>query len=69
MAFDVYSVGLVAASVCTDLDDDTATQRLNETHPTGIASRWTVADASFADGTPNPGPCARPGCRHVLFAC
>ncbi|MGR6922602.1 hypothetical protein ACU635_50825 [[Actinomadura] parvosata] len=69
--FDAYSVGLVCASVCTSLTDDQAAARLNEAHPTGITSRWEVADEPFANGDPNGRPCPdRPDThRHLLFHC
>jgi hypothetical protein len=58
------------ASVCTSLSDDDATDELNLAWPTGIESRWTIADEAFADGTPNPAPCAdAPTHRHLLFSC
>lgn len=71
--FDVYSgPGLLYASVCTTLDDEAATARMNREHPTGISSAWSIDDAGeFADGTPMPSPCSdgKEGCRHVLFSC
>lgn len=69
--FAAYSVGLVYASICTSLTDEQATARLNEQHPTGITSRWTVADEPFANGDPNPRPCnSHPDThRHLLFTC
>jgi hypothetical protein len=69
--FDAYSVGLCYASVCTSLPDDDAAQELNWKWPTGISSRWSVADEPFRDGSPNPTPCERnpETHRHVLFSC
>lgn len=69
--FTAYAVGLCAASVCTSLDDEQATARINAERPTGVAP-WTISpDATFADGTStNPMPCpddARN--RHILFQC
>lgn len=68
--FNAYEVGLCYASVCTSLDDDTATSRLNWERPTG-AHPWRIADdATFAGGEANPFPCGHlPGCRHMLFSC
>lgn len=69
--FEVYAHGLVNCAVCTTLDDDTATLRVNTSYPTGIAAQWHIdPDATFAGGEPNPHPCPdRPGARHVLFTC
>lgn len=69
--FVAYAVGLVCASACTSLDDEAATVRMNFDNPTGIDSRWTIADEPFADGTPNPSPChdAPETRRHLLFTC
>lgn len=69
--FAAYSVGLVNASVCTSLHNAEATFRLNFEHPTGIESRWEIADEPFLDGTPNGAPCPHnPGThRHLLFHC
>jgi hypothetical protein len=65
-------LGVVYASVCTNLPDDAATVRLNEDNPTGIESSWEISsDPMFADGVhTNPCDCPQiPGCRHVLFNC
>ncbi|HEX6970501.1 MAG TPA: hypothetical protein VF174_17040 [Micromonosporaceae bacterium] len=70
--FRAYAVGLCSASVCTSLSDEEATERLNSEHPTGISSRWEVADdPTFSDGRPNPLPCDDyPDThRHILFHC
>jgi hypothetical protein len=69
--FTAYAVGFVFASVCTSLTDAEATERLNLVHPTGISSRWSIADEPFRTGEPNGCPCNdRPDThRHILFAC
>jgi hypothetical protein len=69
--FFVYSIGLVFASVCTSLDDETATLRLNLQHPTGISSSWEICEHEFADHSSNPHPCNQsPDThRHILFNC
>lgn len=69
--FEAYGVGLVCASVCTDLPLDEATQRLNAEHPTGIRSQWEPStDETFANGVPQPCPCESvPGRTHYLFNC
>lgn len=69
--FTAYSVGVVYASVCTALTDEAATNTLNQEHPTGIASRWSIADEPFADGTANGSACGdQPAThRHLLFTC
>lgn len=68
--FAVMATGLVYTSVCTTLSDEKATNRLNLEIPTGVG-RWAISDdPTFADGTPNPSPCATvEGARHILFNC
>lgn len=67
--FWLYSEGITFGSVCTSLTDAEATERINREHPTGVGADWGVSTLpSFADGTPNPGPCAgNPANRHILF--
>lgn len=71
--FECYSVGLCHASVCTNMDPAAAAARLNEEHPTGIASSWSLSkEPTFKCGTSNGCPCAAehaPGARHYLFSC
>ena len=69
--FALYSMGLVQASVCTSLDDATATERLNAEHAAGTQLGWLIAPDNFADGTPNRCPCnTHPEThRHLLFYC
>lgn len=71
MPFDVYAIGPLSASVCTDLGIEEATRLLNEENPTGISSRWAWAEGeTFADGTPNPNTCEENGnLKHYLFHC
>ncbi|MDX3111542.1 hypothetical protein, partial [Nonomuraea angiospora] len=52
--FTVTAAGLCAAVVCTSLTNDEAAGRLNTAHPTGITSRWELADKPFPNGEPNP---------------
>lgn len=70
--FMPYSVGLVAASVCTSLPIEQATQRLNESHPTGVSPWHLSDDKTFADGnTANGSACPdHPEThKHYLFNC
>jgi hypothetical protein len=71
--FEAYSIGLVAASVCTSLPVEDAALRLNQEHPTGINSQWHLSeDKFFSDGeTPNGAPCPdHPKThKHYLFNC
>lgn len=69
LPFLAYSVGFCAASVCTSLIDEEATQQLNAEYPTGVGP-WTISADSFHDDSPNPSPCPDyPGNRHILFEC
>ena len=68
--FSVYALGLVCASVCTNLSIEDAAKRLNLEHPTGISSRWAKADEAFSDGSPNPHSCEKDSrLQHYLFHC
>ena len=68
--FDVYAVGIVCASVCTNLSITETTKRLNRQHPTGISSKWALSKDDFSDGSLNPHPCENGGeNRHYLFNC
>lgn len=64
--FDMYAVGLLGMSVCTDLSRDEILRRamLESPAPGG----WVFSDDSaFGDGSPNPHPCERGGGRHHYF--
>ena len=70
--FTCYAIGLFYASVCTTMKNAEAVEeRMNEAHPTGIDSRWRVADEAFRTGEPNPCPCSdHPEThRHWLLSC
>lgn len=70
--FHAYSVGPMAASVCTTLSLEAATARLNAEHPTGIDSQWQPDPApEFRAGQPNPCPCEQEPetHKHYLFLC
>lgn len=68
--FEAYAVGMLYASVCTNLTDEEATRELNVAHWTGMTPWEISADPTFASGEPNPNPCEdRADCRHILFNC
>lgn len=70
--FWAYAVGVCNAGVCTNLDVDAATERLNAEHLTGVGPWELSEDKEFADGSPHPQPCPdTPGAghRHLLFNC
>jgi hypothetical protein len=71
MDFEVYSVGIVCASLCTSLPIDQATERLNAEIPTGLSSKWTLSeDKTFASGQLNGCDCPdHSGNKHYLFNC
>lgn len=56
--FDVYAIGLCAASVCSSLPPEEIVTRINNEYPTGIDSKWAMSDdPTFRGGEPNPCPC------------
>lgn len=69
--FEVYSIGMCCASVCTTLSDEAATLRLNLEEPATPAVWAISADKTFHSGQPNPNPCENsPDThRHILFNC
>lgn len=70
--FEVYSLGIVCASVCTTLKDPKAVSNtMNERHQTGIDSVWEVSeDPTFQGGEPNPCQCKDdPDRMHWLLNC
>lgn len=72
MSFEAYSVGVCHASVCTNLSIPEAEQKLNDTEPTGLASRWSLSEDKFfkcgkiANGSDCPDT---PGNKHYLMSC
>lgn len=69
--FEVYSLGIVSASVCTSLSIEAATERMNKFHPTGIRSEWKLSkNKTFASGPPMPCQCPdHETHKHYLFNC
>ena len=70
--FEVYSLGIVCASVCTSIrDPEAVAETMNLNHPTGIESDWAVSeDPTFKGGAPNPCQCEdHPGRLHWLLNC
>lgn len=70
--FDVYSIGICFASVCSFLSLDEIEKRLNQEYPTNIPScRWKLSKDKFKDGTANPSPCEKNAKthKHYLFVC
>ena len=69
--FTAYSVGIVCASVCTDMDVEEATERLNQEVPLDGDLVWALSkDKTFRGGEPMPGVCEQdPSRMHYLFNC
>lgn len=70
----VYSVGIVAMSVCVDkkLTRKEIEHLANAEQPTGISSKWKISkDKTFASGESNPCQCDQhPNARkHYLLNC
>lgn len=67
-----YNVGICMASACApkNLPREEVEDQVNAEHPTGIRSRWTIADEDFQDGTPNGAVCHDdPDRVHWLLSC
>ncbi len=70
--FEIYSWGLVALSLCTDIEDQKEIEdRANLEHPTGITSKWKISKDNFVGDLPNPSSCDRgiEGRKHYLLEC
>ena len=68
----IYATGLVMSSVCAPSEMPVADveDAVNRLSPTGISSRWSLADEAFASGEPNPTPCNDdPARQHHLLNC
>lgn len=61
----IVRTGFLDVQVCTSLGDEDATTWLNEVHPTGISSPWSI------DWKRPPVACAdKPDThRHLLYLC
>lgn len=71
-AVQVYAWGLCAMSVCAPegTPREEIEREANRQFPTGISSRWEIADEPFATGEPNPSPCnSSEGRQHWLLEC
>ena len=71
MEIEIYGRGMVYCSVCTDSTDRPAIElKVNLQNPTGIQSRWEIADENFNSGESNPCPCPdHEGKQHYLMVC
>lgn len=71
--FFPYAVGPCYASVCTELDPQTAKFRMNENHKPQLGGKWEICrEGRFQVGNlPNGGPChSFPNThKHYLFYC
>jgi hypothetical protein len=71
--FEIYTWGLVFMSLCaiSDMPVDAIEKRANFEQPTGLTHGWSLHDAPFKDGSPNPRPCDRhpETHRHYLLSC
>lgn len=68
----IYASGIVACSVCVphDMPREEIERLVNMESPTGISSRWAIAEDSFADGAENPHECELDTSRlHYLLHC
>ena len=57
---EVYAYGLINVSCCAsdDLNKVAIERAVNMEFPTGISSRWEIAEETeFAEGEPMPSPC------------
>lgn len=72
MSVVVYSYGLTYLSACAPADTprEEVEEAVNISHPTGLSSRWKIADEPFVSGDDNPSPCnTDPERQHWLLSC
>ena len=69
--FDIYSLGIISCSVCSNLSLEETTQRLNKENPSGINSKWSLSSEKFRSGEDNPCACnlSPETHKHYLFNC
>ena len=70
--FEIYTVGVCHASICTSLPIGEAVIRANGEHPAGTTTDWKFSeDSNFASGQSNPCPCERnpETHKHYLLVC
>jgi hypothetical protein len=66
--FNAYSVGPLSASVCSSLGPEETVKRMNEEHPTGIDSPWSISkETHFRTGQPNPCFCEESPTTHMHY--
>lgn len=55
----IYAEGPVYLSICAPVTMPRADveARANQKRPTGVKSKWTIADEKFRNGDDNPRPC------------
>lgn len=69
---EVYSVGLVSMSLCTDIEDTKEIEKVaNEKSPSGVSHPWTISDEThFHSGETMPTACNKTeGRKHYLLHC
>jgi hypothetical protein len=68
---DIYSNGICYCSVCSNINDiNELTKLVNIKNPTGILSKWKLANEYFKEGQKNPHICNKDNTKkHYLFAC
>lgn len=73
MSVHIYSWGIVSLSACApkDMPVEDVTREVNVRHPTGIESKWALAEENvFSGGQPMPCQCESDVNRlHYLFHC
>ncbi len=72
MSIQIYSLGIVACSVCVpkDMPKEEIEKEVNLQSPTGIRSKWKIAKESFKEGQKNGKPCDDdPNRKHYLLNC
>lgn len=67
--FVVLRWSVMDAQVCTSLDEDEATKRLNEELPTGISSDWAPVHNEGEHRDPVACEKFPETHRHILFTC
>lgn len=69
--YDIYSVGLLYLSVCSNIEQRRLVELIQEKYPSGTSHNWDIAEENFNTGGENPCACHDNAetHKHYLFTC